>query len=76
MLNCLGQGLCSQGEKEAHQPHPSCRMLQNDGEGPHPSSPHTEGPIIVLVTIELFFSFLGPHPRHMEVPRLGVESEL
>ena len=22
------------------------------------------------------FSFLGPHPRHMEVPRLGVESEL
>ena len=24
----------------------------------------------------LFFSFLGPHPRHQEVPRLGVESEL
>jgi len=28
----------------------------------------------------LFFFFfvfsLGPHPRHMEVPRLGVESEL
>ena len=23
-----------------------------------------------------FFVFLGPHPRHMEVPRLGVESEL
>ena len=23
-----------------------------------------------------FFSFLGPHPQHMEVPRLGVESEL
>ena len=22
------------------------------------------------------FVFLGPHPRHMEVPRLGVESEL
>ena len=20
-----------------------------------------------------FFSFLGPHPRHMEVPRLGVQ---
>ena len=20
--------------------------------------------------------FIGPHPRHMEVPRLGVESEL
>ena len=27
----------------------------------------------------IFFSlfvFLGPHPRHMEVPRLGVKSEL
>ena len=24
----------------------------------------------------LFFVFLGPHPQHMEVPRLGVESEL
>ena len=23
-----------------------------------------------------FWSFLGPHPQHMEVPRLGVESEL
>ena len=23
-----------------------------------------------------FFCFLGPHPRHMEVFRLGVESEL
>ena len=22
------------------------------------------------------FIFLGPNPRHMEVPRLGVESEL
>lgn len=24
----------------------------------------------------LFICFLGPHPRHMEVPRLGAESEL
>ena len=24
----------------------------------------------------LFFFFLGPHPRHMEVPRLGAESDL
>ena len=23
-----------------------------------------------------FLFFLGPHPRHMEIPRLGVESEL
>ena len=24
----------------------------------------------------ILFLFLGPHPQHMEVPRLGVESEL
>ena len=24
----------------------------------------------------LSFCFLGPHPRHMELPRLGVKSEL
>ena len=24
----------------------------------------------------LFLSFLGPHPQHMEIPRLGVQSEL
>ena len=24
----------------------------------------------------LFLSFIGSHPRHMEVPRLGVELEL
>ena len=34
----------------------------------------------ILITIcyylFLFFSFLGPHLWHMEVPRLGVESEL
>ena len=24
----------------------------------------------------IFFFFLGPHPHQMEVPRLGVESEL
>ena len=24
----------------------------------------------------VFLPFLGPHPRHMEIPRLGVESEL
>ena len=25
---------------------------------------------------QLLFCFLGPHPKHMEVPRLGVQSEL
>ena len=37
-------------------------------------------PRILLLVDEVFFlclfAFLGPHPRHMEVPRLGVESEL
>ena len=26
--------------------------------------------------VRLFFGFVGPHLRHMEVPRLRVESEL
>ena len=29
-----------------------------------------------IPTFNGFFFFLGPHLRHMEVPRLGVESEL
>ena len=29
----------------------------------------------VLVWV-FFWSFLGPHPQHMEVPRPGVQSEL
>ena len=28
------------------------------------------------VGIFLFFVFLGPHPQHMEISRLGVQSEL
>ena len=31
---------------------------------------------LILKIHFLSFVFLGPHPRHMEVPRLGVESEL
>ena len=29
-----------------------------------------------LLTVLFCFVFLGPHPQHQEVPRLGVESEL
>ena len=29
-----------------------------------------------LTRVWRFVLLLGPHPRHMEVPRLGVESEL
>ena len=32
--------------------------------------------VVVVVFFFFFFGFLGPHARHMEVPRLGVESEL
>ena len=31
---------------------------------------------VVVVLLLLLLLFLGPLPRHMEVPRLGVESEL
>ena len=32
--------------------------------------------IIILSFIYLFICFLRPHPQYMEVPRLGVQSEL
>ena len=43
----------------------------------HPSYPYTD-PRSLLPSCELFifFFFLGPQLQHMEVPRLGVESEL
>ena len=31
---------------------------------------------LVQLTTAAFFVFLGPNWQHMEVPRLGVESEL
>ena len=30
----------------------------------------------MVTLVFFFFGFLGLHPWHMEVPRLGVESEL
>ena len=32
--------------------------------------------IIICLILYFMFCFLGPHLRHMDVPRLGVESEL
>ena len=31
---------------------------------------------VFLLLFVCLFCFLGPYPRHMEVPRLGVEAEL
>ena len=35
---------------------------------------HTAWEVCIIIS-PTFFLFLGPHPWHMEVPRLGVESE-
>ena len=32
--------------------------------------------LVFIITIIIIICFLGPHPQHMEVPRLGVEWEL
>ena len=32
--------------------------------------------VVVVVVVVVFLSFLGPYPQHIEVPRLGVKSEL
>ena len=40
---------------------------------------HSEGFLFCLVLLGLFvclLPFLGPHLQHMDVPRLGVESEV
>ena len=31
---------------------------------------------VVVIVVVVVFVFLEQHPRHMEVPKLGVESEL
>ena len=31
---------------------------------------------MVMIIYLFVFCFFGPHPQHMEVPRLGVEAEL
>ena len=36
----------------------------------------TDAFLLLLLLSFLLLFFLGPHPRHMKVPRLGVESEL
>ena len=35
-----------------------------------------DGALALFLFIYLFFGFLGSHLRHMEIPRLGVESGL
>ena len=44
-----------------------------------PKDPHPRPPHVTSWRFSGFFApppFLGPHPQHMEVPRLGVKSEL
>ena len=38
--------------------------------------PHYFCATFLFTRFFFFFCFLGPYPQHMEVPRLGVESEL
>ena len=47
-------------------PAPDCILLP----------PHSHSRIHFISFYFYFLSFLGPHPRHMEVPRLGVQLEL
>ena len=43
---------------------------------PHHLTQHVKYYMYFLFFFFCFVSFLGPHPQHMQVPRLGVESEL
>ena len=52
--------------------------IEEQGTGLKKITPHSAWDVGVYLFIYIFFFlvFLGPHPWHMEVPRLGVESEL
>ena len=44
-----------------------------------PRNSDSSGTVVVSALLYIYFClchFLGPHPQHMEVPRLGVKSEL
>ena len=63
------------------KPHP-CPSLPLGTRLPAPPSPTIPVALHQLRDAEEYtgtiflFVFLGPHPQHMEVPRLGVEAEL
>ena len=46
------------------------------GQGLNLSHSYSNVDLSFFLSFFLYFSFLGPHSRHMEVSRLGVESEL
>ena len=58
----------------------AARRAQSQGTGPLASSPGSPWVFLLFFSFFLFifglFVFLGLHPQHMEVPRLGVQSEL
>ena len=39
-------------------------------------NPYIVVSVSILILFFFFFALLGPYPRHMEVPRLGVKLEL
>ena len=40
------------------------------------NSNHSVKNIIIIVIIIIILVFLGPHLQHMDIPRLGIESEM
>ena len=52
---------------------PPCYCLQSSLRA---CTVQSAGLSLLLLLFFFFFFFLRPHPRHMEVPRLGVQSEL
>ena len=54
----------------------SFRLLHKQGRFRPGMLPSTLNVLMRFCFVLFYFSFLGPHPGHVEVPRLGVESEL
>ena len=67
----------------AHQNSPKLSLTkkvfhdrENTGIFNKPQKKNVKGNNLSITIIIIFFVFLGPHTRHIEVPRLEVELEL
>ena len=73
----LCENLCMRGPLAVVSLNPYPKTFLTSGQSVQDINQCTRNYLLPPLFIYLFiYCFLGPHPQHMEVPRLGVESEL
>ena len=70
-----GMGLCECGLGNGQRIESRDSNYKEVG-GPYYTDTHLPHPSVCVFCLFLFLRFLGLFPRDMEIPRLGVESEL